>query len=241
MNQGPGFDLYGHLARAPDASAACPLCRGIGGVQPHRELGVVCRLCGAPRVVMPEGVALDEGVIAGLRKADAARKSRGLFQGLAIVGVVGTLFGLLLALPTAFFSLWVSLLFVLFIVAPSVAMTLFARARASAKTREVAASLDAAFGAATAELVAGGKAKTAADVAKLLGIDHARAQQLFTMVGVEAEIGGSTGLRIDAPPSSTLAPDPRFAELEARALAEQQAEAESAGADANAQATERAK
>ena len=73
-------------------------------------------------------------------------------------------------------------------------------------------------------------------------IDLARAQQLMTLVSVDAEIGiaGAPTVRIDTS-GSALPPDPRFAELEARAAAEQQAEAEAAAADAHAQATERAK
>ncbi|NUO47746.1 MAG: hypothetical protein HOV80_02695 [Polyangiaceae bacterium] len=238
----PGFDPYAHLARRPDASAACPLCGGIAGVDPHPELGTVCRLCGAPRIVMPEGATLDDTMRSALRKAEAARKARGLFRALGVAGIVGTAFGALVSLPILFFSFWASLLTVLFISAPSLAIALFSRAKVASKSKEVTASLDAAWGAATAELVRTGKAKTPADIAKALGIDLARAQQLMTLVSVDAEIGiaGAPTVRVDTS-GSVLPPDPRFAELEARAAAEQQAEAEAAAAEAHAQTTERAK
>jgi hypothetical protein len=238
----PGFDPYAHLARRPDASAACPLCGGIAGVDMHPELGTVCKLCGAPRIVMPEGTPLDETVRATLRKAEGARKARGLFRGLGVVGIVGTAFGALLSLPILFFSFFAALLTLLFISAPSLAIALFARARAQSKSKELTASLDAAWGAATAELVRAGKARTPAELAKTLGIDLARAQQLLTLVGVDAEIGiaGAPTVRIDTS-GAALPPDPRFAELEARAAAEQQAEAEASAAEAHAQTTERAK
>jgi hypothetical protein len=238
----PGFDIYAHLSRKPDANAACPQCGGIGGVTSNPELGTVCRLCGAPRIVMPEGVKLDEVARLALSKAEAARKSRGLFRGLGLVGIVGTAFGALLFLPIVFFSFWAALLTVLVVSAPSLAMTLFARAKSQSKSKEMTAALDAAWGSATAELVRAGKAKTPAEVAQALGVDAARAQQLLTLVSVDAEIGVANAptLRIDTS-GAALPPDPRFAALEAKAAAEQQAEAEAAAAEAHAQATERAK
>jgi hypothetical protein len=238
----PGFDIYSHLSRRPDASATCPQCGGVGGVTYNRELGTVCRLCGAPRIVMPEGVALDEGARASLRKAEAARKGRGLFRGLGVVGFVGTAFGALLSLPILFFSFWAALLTLLFVSGPALAIALFARARAQAKSKELVEALDNAWGAATGELIRAGKVKNAADLAKVLGVDAARAQELLTLATVDAEIGvaGAPSLRIDT--GSTLPPDPRFAELEAKAAAEAQAEAEaSAASETHAQATERTK
>jgi hypothetical protein len=239
----PGFDLYGHLARKPDPSAACPQCGGIAGVDYNRELGTVCKLCGAPRIVMPEGVPLDDVAKATLRKAESARKGRGLFRGLAMVGFVGTAFGALISLPILFFSFFAALITLLVISGPSLGIALFARARAASKSQEMTAALDAAWSAATGELIRAGKAKSAADVAKALGVDAARAQQLLTLASVDAEIGiaGAPNVRIDTS-GSALPPDPRFAELEAKAAQEAQAEAEAAAtAEGHAQATERTK
>lgn len=241
----PGFDIYSHLARRPDASATCPQCNGVGGVTYDRELGAVCRLCGAPRIIMPEGVTLDDGARASLRKAEAARKARGLFRGLGIVGLVGTAFGVLLSLPILFFSILASLLTLLFISGPALGIALFARARAQAKSKELVEALDSAWGSAAAELIRAGKVKNAADLAKVLGVDAARAQEVLTLATVDAEIGvaGAPSLRIDT--GSSLPPDPRFAELEAKAAAEAQAEAEAEAeasrAPAHAEATERTK
>lgn len=239
---GPGFDIYAHLARRPDASATCPLCGGVGGVVPNAELGTVCRLCGGPRITMPEGAALDDATKAGLRKADAARKTRATFRALGVIGAVGTAFGALISLPILFFSFLGALLTLLFISGPALAIGFFARARAQAKTKEIVEALDSAWSAATAELIRAGKVRNAADLAKILGVDAARAQELVTLATVDAEIGvaGAPSLRVDT--GSTLPPDPRFAELEAKAAAEAQAEAEaSAALEAHEQATERTK
>jgi hypothetical protein len=231
MSTGPGFDIYAHLARRPDPSAACPHCGGVGNTGLHPELGLVCSLCGAPRIAMPEDTALPAGALALLKKAEAARKSRGMMRGLGIVGWIGTAFGTLLAFPFVFFSFLASVIILLLIAAPSLALALFARARSQAKSKEMSAALDQAWGTATAELVRAGKARTAADVAKALGIDAARAQHLLTLVSVDAEIGAALAteqVRIDAPPQSVVPVDPRFAALEAKVAEEQQAEAEAA-------------
>ena len=238
---GPGFDLYGHLERRPDPSATCPLCGGVGGVVPHPELGSVCRLCGGPRISMPEGASLDDAAKVNLRKADVARKKRATFRALGVIGAVSLVFGVFVSLPILFFSFLGSLLTLLFISGPSLAIALFARARAQAQTKEIAEALDAAWSAAMGELIRVGKVKSAADAAKILGVDVNRAQELLTLASVDAEIGGALGLRVDTS-GPTLAPDPRFAALEARAAAEAQAEDEAnAALEAHEKATERTK
>jgi hypothetical protein len=78
--------------------------------------------------------------------------------------------------------------------------------------------------------VRSGKVKSAAELAKVLGVDPARAQQVFTMLQVDADIGLSQ-VRIDAGPVASQVPvDPRFAALETKAAEERQAEGEAGAA-----------
>jgi len=237
MNSGgPGFDIYAHLNDKPGTGMTCPLCRGIGGVTRHPELGFVCNLCGGPRVPLPEGAMLDEVARSTLRKAEDLRKKRGFMRGLGIFGFVGVAFGLFVALPVLFFSFFASLLTALFIAGPSLAIALWSRARASAMTKEMLAAIDAAWGAAARELFRTGQIKNAADLAKVTGADGERAQQAFTLLQVDAEIG-APNVRIDAGPIVSQVPeDPRFAALEAKA----EAEAAEAEGSADARAKSRA-
>jgi hypothetical protein len=218
----------------------CPHCNGIAGVVPHDELVRVCKLCGAPRITMPAGVPLGEVALSTLKKADKARKARGLFTGLGIVGGIGTAAGVLLALIIGLFGLTYGIITLLLFAGPALAMALISNAKRGAKTKEVAAALDAAWGAAAAEVVRSGKGATVAELAKSLSIDPVRARELHTLLSVDAEIGGVVGqeaqVRIDtrpahAEPGGTLPPDPRFAELEQRAAAEAAADAEAAEGD----------
>jgi len=240
----PGsFDLYAHMKGA-GAAAVCPLCRGVGGVVPHGELLLVCTLCGGPRIVLPEGFAMPEIAGASLARADTARKHRALMRGVGLVAMALGAFGLLVAIPLSFVSItWTLLTLALFEV-PAVATVFATRSQRETRTREITASLDAAWGAVAGELVREGRVKNAADLARALGVDATRAQHLFTMLSVDAEIGalGAAGLRIDTtgPTQAAVGVDPRFAALEERAKqveadalreAEAAAEAESAQDD----------
>lgn len=231
MGGGPGFDIYAHMNQQPGTGMTCPLCRGVGGVSRHPELGFACNLCGGPRIPLPDGVLLDEVSRGALRKAEELRKKRGFMRGLGIFSLVGVLFGMFVALPVLFFSFFYSLLTVLLISGPSLAIGLWSRARAASMSKEMTASIDAAWGAAARELFRNGKIKNAADLAKLTGADAERAQQAFTLLSVDAEIGVQN-VRIDAGPIVPMVPeDPRFAALEAKANAEAAAEAEANPAD----------
>lgn len=236
---GGGFDIYAHLRERPGAHMTCPLCNGVSGVDPHPELILVCKLCGAPRIPVPEGSTVPPLAVAALKKADAARKKRGFLRGLQIVGGVGAAFGLFVFLITwlvgsFFWALMPAALFV----APAILAILWARSGRAAASKEVRAQVDAAWVAAGTELVRSGKVKTAADLMKVMGLDAIKAQEVFTLLSVDAEIG-APNLRVDpgaGPIVSQVPVDPRFAALEARAAAEQQAEAEAAAALEDARA-----
>jgi hypothetical protein len=214
---GAGFDIYGHLAQRPDASAACPHCRGIGGVDRDPEFFLVCKLCGAPRIQMPEGVPLGDLTRASLAKAEAARKNRGMMRAIGLVGLTGFVFGCVVGLPLLFLSPMWALAVLAAVQAPSLGTYFVTRSQREARTKEIAAALDAAWAAAAADVVRAGKAKDGTELARALGVDEARGQSLFMMLAVDAEIGGVRIDTGDAGPKSTIAPDPRFAALEAQA------------------------
>lgn len=230
---GGGFDIYAHLRERPSPHMHCPHCNGVGGVTPHPELVFACNLCGAPRILMPDGMPMDLATLGLLKKADKARKKRGFLAGLTAVGAIGGGFGALVTLITflvAGFG-W-SLVPALTFIAPAVLAIVYARGARAAASKEVASSVDAAWISAAGELVRAGKVKSAADLARVTGVDPGRAQQIFTMLSVDADLGASH-VRIDAGPVVAQVPvDPRFAALEER---ERQAEAEaSAALDARA-------
>ncbi|MBK6517824.1 MAG: hypothetical protein IPM79_08550 [Polyangiaceae bacterium] len=229
---GAGFDIYAHLQARPSPHMHCPHCNGVGGASPNPELVFACNLCGAPRIMMPDGMPVEPATLGLLQKADRARKKRGFLAGLGVVGAVGAAFGLLVTLITFFISVGWSLLPALLFVAPSILAIVFARGARGAATKEIASSIDAAWISAAGDLVRAGKIKSAADLSRVTGVDPGRAQQVFTMLTVDADLGASH-VRIDAGPVVAQVPvDPRFAALEER---ERQAEAEaSAALDARA-------
>jgi hypothetical protein len=231
---GGGFDIYAHLRERPNPGAYCPHCNGVGGVEPHHELVLVCRICGAPRINMPDGMTVDAVALGQLKKVDKLRKKRGFLAGLGVVGGVSAAFGLFVTLLVFLIgTLGWSMLPMIMFVAPSVAAVLYARNGRKAATKEIASSLDAAWLSAAGELVRAGKVQSANDLAKVTGADAVKAQQLWTMLSVEAEIGNPQ-VRIDAGPVVAQVPaDARFAELEAR---ERQAEAEASAAVEDARA-----
>ncbi|NUP07057.1 MAG: hypothetical protein HOW73_13465 [Polyangiaceae bacterium] len=234
---GGGFDIYAHLRERPSPQMVCPHCRGVGGVEPHPELVLVCKLCGAPRITMPDGMPNDPSSFAQLQKADRARKKRGFLGGLGVIGGVGAAFGVFVALLTLLFGgfAWSMVPFILFVV-PSIAALLYARSARTSATKEVAASIDAAWMAAAADLVRAGKVRNAQDLVRATGVDPARAQQVMTMLSVDADIG-APHVRIDAGPVVAQVPaDPRFAALEAR---EREAETEASAVLDDARAKNR--
>lgn len=235
MNSGPGFDLYAHQTQLPGAGNVCPLCRGVGGVEPHPEFVFVCKLCGGPRIPGPQGLA--DAALATLRNVDGARKKRGAMKALSWIGWAGVVMSALVGLPVALFSLNVGLLTLLLFGGPSIAMALFGASQRKKLDGQLSSSLDAAWSLATTELLRSGQVKNAADLARLTGVDAARATHLMNLASVEVDVG--TGLRIADGPVP-LPEDPRFAALEAKAAVEQQAEAEALAMEADAEKRGRA-
>jgi hypothetical protein len=235
MNAGPGFDLYAHQTQLPGAGNVCPLCRGVGGVDPHPEFVFVCKLCGGPRIPGPPGLA--EAALATLRTVDVARKKRGAMKALSWIGWAGVVMSALVGLPIALFSVTVGLITLLLFGGPSIAMALYGASQKKKLDAQLSGSIDAAWSLATAELLRSGQVKNAADLARVTGVDAARATHLMNLATVDVDVG--TGLRIAEGPVP-LPEDPRFAALEQKAAVEQQAEAEALALEADAEKRGRA-
>jgi len=175
---------------------------------------------------MPPGVALDNAAQADLRRADDQRKSAGFATILFGFSIAGLVVGAMATLGLGWLSWKLGLAAALFTVAPSAAAAMTTRKRATRADSELAPLVERAWSAAANQLVRGGHAKSAADLDRIFGVGHERAQQLFLMASVELELGGSTGVRVDTSGVAPLPPDPRFARLE-------QAEAEASSASAS--------
>lgn len=249
-----GLDLYGHQTGAAPTGDRCPHCNGFASVDANQELGRVCKLCGAPRIPLPEGLAPSQELVSELKRAEAARRSRGLWRGAALVGGIGVAATFFLAFAFGLLFSWSWALGLGAFFGVPAALTLgFGVSQANAKTREIAKQLDAAWMAAATSVARAGRAATANDLAQALGIDLARAEQLHAMLVVES-IASSHGalpapadastprVRIvthpDARPGSetTLPPDPRFDALEAKAGEARRAESAEDEARAEAEA-----
>jgi len=133
----------------------CPHCRGEGGLSPDPELRFVCDLCGGPRVpAFDASMKLSGREAPLLRKADAARKSRGVWRGAAVAS------GLALLLTVVPFTLLllvigpVPLLMLPGLLFTGLFTTLLVTAvtRASARGREIGPAIDAAWVAAADDI-----------------------------------------------------------------------------------------
>lgn len=223
--QAGGFDLYAHMNERPAADAVCPLCRGVGGIERHPELVFVCRLCGGPRVPPVAGLPLSDEVLGALAKVDRLRKKRTVAGAISTLGFGGAAVGAVLALLVGLASITWALVVALIIAVPGLAAALIGRSQRDAAAKEIGANLDGAWASAAADAARAGKVKSADDLRALFGLDDKRAQQIFNLLAVDAEVGG-TGVRIGGP---SVPVDPRFAALEERFAREQQAEAEAEG------------
>lgn len=247
-----GIDPYEHLAQKPSAADTCPHCGGVGRVVPDDELRFVCALCGGPRFgPLAAGLVPPEPALRALREAEKARRGQAGWRavlattgiGLALMSLVAAALGALVGLTPA---LLVAIIFVL----PFAIGVGLSSSKATAAGGRLPRKLDEAWAALAAGAVRAGNASPDA-LARALGVEAAQAEQLHTVVAVDAELGaehdGAPRVRIGAPahdeaPKSSLAPDPRFEALEARArAAEAEANATSEVARDEATALGRAK
>lgn len=206
----------------------CPLCNGQGGVSQHPELRFACDLCGGPRIPRLDPRMKSSGrEVPLLRKADAARKARAGYRGLAaasgvalaltlipfavLLAVVG--FKVLLLLPGLFFTGLFS------------GMLAVGLGRARARGNEITPLLDGAWLAAATDVARQSPGQlTATDLGQTLGIEEAQAEELLALLDVDVAMGGAPRMRIDA-----AAPGPGM--TAAASSAEEEALLEEASAD----------
>lgn len=199
----------------------CPHCRGKGSVKVDSELRLVCNLCGGPRIPeLPDDLETSGAEAGLLVQAEKLRKLRGLWRAGALVAGLSLPFIALFAMLLGLVWSWaVAATIALVVGGPIAAGAAFAMRRNKERTSEIASLVERAWVSAATDITEakGGKV-SAKELAKVLGVDRARAEQLLAMVSVDSELAGS-GLRITVPP------DERFEELEAKAEAKEKASA----------------
>jgi hypothetical protein len=181
----------------------CPLCNGQGGSSQHPEFRFACDLCGGPRIPRLDPRMKSSGrEIPLLRKVDAARKARALFNGLAAAS------GVALALTVIPFAVLLAVVgFKVLLLLPGLLFTgLFAGmlaiglGRARARGSEITPALDGAWLAAATDVARQSPGPiTAADLARNLGIEEAQAEELLALLDVDSAIGGAPIPRLRVP------------------------------------------
>jgi len=186
----------------------CPLCNGQGGSSQHPELRFACDLCGGPRIPRLDPRMKSSGrEIPLLRKADAARKARAMFNGLAAAS------GVALALTVIPFAVLLAVVgFKVLLLLPGLVFTglfagmlAFAIGRARSRGNEIAPALDGAWLAAATDVARQSAGPlTASDLGQKLGIEEPQAEELLALLDVDAAVGGAPmpRMRIDAPPAA---------------------------------------
>lgn len=241
-----GIDPYEHLAPRPEDADRCPHCNGVGRVVPDEQLRFVCALCGGPRFgALAPGLVPPDAAARALRDAEKARRSRAAWRAASIFTGIGAAFMALITLLFALFTVKTALVTGLLFVLPLVVGSFLSSSRARSAGARIAPALDSAWGALAAAAVHARGAASPDQLARALGVGVSQAEALHDVVAVDAEIGATTeaarvrigGGEHDAGPKSSLAPDPRFEALEARARA---AESEAA-ASGEAEQEERKK
>jgi ribosomal protein S27AE len=203
----PGADLaklYGEEAR-------CPACGAFARALPSEDHRWVCGVCGAPRVVMPEGEKLPEETAVALREAAAAQRSAAL-QRLAsyAVGVpAGVALVLAVVLAPASFVATAAL-----VATGLVLAVLAARAsrRATTERKKLRGAVEHAWESAIGELTA--KGLSPAEVGAALRIAEA---------DVETALAAKGHVRVHVPQRVAPEAEPA-AEPEAEPAAETEAE-----------------
>lgn len=211
---------------APQSDAIkCPLCGAVANTSPDDEFGYKCDVCGGPRIPIEDSRVTTGGREGEhLRVADKARHDRAKMRALAIgLGVVGAgLLGIGLVMALLFPTLGVPIA----VLGAFSFVGVFLAAQAGQKAgKAMPAAIDAAWEAAAAGAVDSMGTATAETLAKALGIEVTRAEELLARLEVSdlarADARGvyTTRARIAAPAEEPLA------ELEAAADAKSDAEA----------------
>lgn len=228
-----GIDPYEHLHESASAADRCPHCGGVGRVVTDDELRYVCSLCGGPRFgALAPGLVPPEPAERALRDAQKARKARAGWTAVAAASGVGTAFiGLTAAVFLAAGAITAALVVGAVFLVPFVIAFLLGWSKRGAAAAKITPAIDAAWAALAAGAAHAGRAHSPAELAKALGVGETQAEQLHTVLAVDAALGARTDnprvrigdTEIGEPPRSVLAPDPRFDALEAKARAADEA------------------
>lgn len=170
-----------NLAKVYGEGTRCPICGAFAKTLPHPEHRWVCAVCGAPRVVMPEGVPLPEESAVALREASNAQRAsavqRVVTWGLALPAGAMLLMAIMLA-PASFVIAGA-------FIGAGVLLALFssrASRRAATERKRLRGAIDRAYESAIAALLA--KDKTPAEVAAALRIAEADVETALAVQGV---------------------------------------------------------
>lgn len=219
---------------SPQSDAVkCPLCGSVANASPESEFGYRCDVCGGPRVpVADTRVVLSGRTSDHLLRADLARheraKARAAAMGTGVVGAGLVLFG---AAATLFFG---PLLGIPLVLLGMLAFggTAFGLSRSASHGKGIQPAIDAAWESAAADVVASLGSATAPRLAEALGIPETRAEELLAQLEISnlvyAGAGGKYEANVRVVSSDESPEEARFAELEALAAAETEAEAKKA-------------
>ncbi len=205
----------------------CPHCGIVAGTEPALGLGR-CRACGLPRVTLSANLPRSGAEAPLLARAHRQRRLA-RFSTLAARLVAAATLSLFLVIALALashFSLGLLLLSLLVFVPGAASVWLELRARHARGEHERA--LDAALASLTADIVRHTALTDAESLARLLGVDVARATRLLAEVEVSALLNsGPTTARLGAVPTRTDAADTEAialgdSELPARTVHHQQ-------------------
>jgi hypothetical protein len=197
-----------HCGAAVGTLEPCPCCGAEAGASPHPELRYACDVCGGPRVPrLDRSIQYGGQEAAHLRRADAARKGRAGWRAAAVAGGLLLPFSILafLVLLLVFGANAALVAAGLVCVAPVAAFLAFALSRASARGREIAPALDAAWLSAATDVARQTRGITAAALAQKLGLAEPQAEELLALVDANSAAGPR--MRIYAP-GTGAAPGP---------------------------------
>lgn len=243
QSPGAGLDPYAHFSERPNPQDQCPHCRAFTTTRDDDELRRVCRVCGGPRIFSKAtSSAREDGssALPALRDAEKNRRERAKGRAASVVGGLALGAGVLLGLLISIVSLKGALFTLLLLSAPALALLFFGRTKAQAATKNLHRAVEDAWAKAVHDLVARGVAKNASDLAKLLEIDAARAEELLTTASVDAEVAAAALGRVrfgETGAGPTIAADPRFTALEQKLRDSAESEAE-AQAEVDVESTE---
>ena len=212
----------------------CPLCNGQGVSSQHPELRYACDLCGGPRIPRRDARVKSSGrEVPLLRKADAARKARAMFNGLAAAS------GVALALTVIPFAVLLAVVgFKVLLLLPGLLFTglfagmlAFAVSRARSRGNEIAPALDGAWLAAATDVARQSAGPiTAADLGQKLGLEEPQAEELLALLDVDSALGGAPIPRLRVGAGDAVAP-PTTSSTVVTSSAEAEALLEDAPAD----------